>query len=220
MNLASFVLPFPLNLIWGFLKGIPWQVWAVLAAGIAFMIWLGAHDHALGAKVEGERDAYWGAREKAANDKYAADMNRKRGEIADLVLAGIAARDQLEATIRAQAASFDAEMTRIKNRRPAYVTPLADSRCVVPRGFVLQFNASASAANGSPGTHDPGPPEAGTELVDAPAGIALSAVSDAVTGTQQALGECRRQVTGWQQFYSTVLVPWHESLARTLKGAP
>lgn len=219
MSLASFVLPFPLNLIWGFVKNIPWQVWAVLAAGIAFALWLGGHDRELTKKVTAERDTYWQAREKAANDRFAAAMDRKRAQISDLVLAGIEARDRLEGLIRAQAAIFDRDMTALKNRRPAYVTPLADSRCTVPRGFVLQWNAGAARANGSPGADDPAAADPGPELVEAPSGIALSAVADAVTDTQTALGQCRRQVTGWQEFYTTVLVPWHESLANTLKGA-
>lgn len=204
----------------GFLKMIPWQVWAILGAAMSFWLWLGAHDAALTKKVTLDRDAYWQGREKAANDRYAADMNRKRAEVADLVLAGIALRDQLEGVIRAQAAAFQTEFDRLNNRRAAYVTPLADSRCVVPAGFVMQFDAGAAGANGKGAVHDPAAADPGPQLVDAPSGIALSRVSDAVTATQQALGDCRRQVSGWQSFYSTVLIPWHASLAKTLQGTP
>lgn len=209
---------------WGIAKRVaslvPWQVWVAAAAVALAWLWLGAHDRQLTEAVTAKRDAYWQGREKAANDRYAADMARKRAEVADLVLAGIAARDRLEAVIRAQAQSFDAEISRIKTRRPAYVTPLADSRCTVPRGFVLQFNAGAASANGARAPDAPGAADPRPDLVEAPAGIALSAVADAVTDTQRALGECRQQVTGWQRFYSEVLVPWHESLRNTLKGAP
>lgn len=204
----------------GFLKMIPWQVWAILGAAMSFWLWLGAHDAALTKKVTLDRDAYWQGREKAANDRYAADMNRKRAEVADLVLAGIALRDQLEGVIRAQAAAFDARFTELKNRRAAYVTPLANRACTLTRGVVLQFNAGAAGANGAPEPFASRAANPGTEFVDAPAGVSLDTLTGAIEDTQRALGTCRRQVTGWQSFYSTVLVPWHASLAKTLQGTP
>lgn len=220
MSITSWVLPFPFNLIVGFISKIPWQVWAILGAGVAFMLWLGAHDRALTKKVTAERDTYWQGREKESNDRYAAEMNRKRGEVADLVLAGIAMRDKLEGLIRAQAAAFEVEFTKLNNRRPTYVTSLADSRCIVPAGFILQWDAGAAKANGAPEPDDPAATGPWPQLVDAPSGIPLSRVSEAGTATQQALGDCRRQVSGWQAYYSTVLVPWYDSLSAIVKGSP
>lgn len=219
MSLTSLVLPFPLNLIVGFLGKIPWQVWAILGVSVAFMLWLGAHDRALTKKVTAERDTYWQGREKEANDRYAAEMNRKRGEVADLVLKGIADRDALEKKLREQNAAAERKFTELENRRSAYVTPLADSRCIVPRGFVLQFNAGAAEANGAPEPHGSAAADPGADLVDAASGIPLSAVSRVATDTQAALGKCRTQVIGWQEHWANVLV-WYASLTEILKGSP
>lgn len=204
-----------ITMAFGFLKAIPWKVWAVLGAVAAIWIWLGVHDRALTKRVEGERNAYWQGREKESNDRHADDMNRKRGEISDLVLKGIAEREALDKKLREQAAADAEKFEKLKNRRPDYVTPLADSRCALTRGFVLQFNAGAAAANGTPDPHDPAAPQAGAELVDAPAGVPLSTASGAVSDTQAALGQCRRQVTGWQEHWAQVEA-WYASLLRIL----
>jgi hypothetical protein len=209
-----------LLMVWGFLKRIPWQVWAVLAAGLAFMIWLGVHDHALTKKVTLERDTYWQGREKEANDKYAADLNRKRGEISDLVLKGLADRDALEKKLHDQAMAADVKFNELKNRRSNYVTQTANSRCDLTRGVILQFNSGAARANGAPEPVDSRATDPGADLVDRSAGVSLDTLSAGIESTQKALGKCRNQVIGWQQFWSTVVVPWHDSLARTLKGSP
>lgn len=55
---------------------------------------------------------------------------------------------------------------------PVYVTPAADSRCVVPRGFVWLLD-SAATGDALPG--------AATGAADAPSGLALSAVAGSVS---------------------------------------
>lgn len=62
---------------------------------------------------------------------------------------------------------------------PIYVTPIADARCTVPVGFVRLHDAAAqgSALSAAPGA-----------AVDAPSGLALSAVASTVAGNY---GICR-----------------------------
>lgn len=206
--------------IWRF---FPWQAWAIAAAIAAAWLWLGWHDHSLRAEERTEVNAQWEERQREAQAKFDAAMDVKRGEVSDLVLAGLARRDAHAGELRQSQADHDAKFAALAARRPTYVTQKAVADCSLTRGVVLQFNAGAARANGA--VDPPSASQPGADAVDAPARIALDRYTRAVEDTQSALGTCRLQVTGWQQHWVDVGL-WYASLARILdtcfpsKGTP
>lgn len=202
---------------------VPWWAWAGAAALVSAWLWLGWHDHALSAKVRAEVNAQWEERERAAQAKFDADMTRKRGEVADWVLAGVARRDEHADELRRAKQDHDAKFAELEARRPTYVTQKAVADCALTRGVVMQFNAGAARANGAVDPSAASQPAPGA--VDAPAGITLDRYTGSVEATQSALGTCRLQVTGWQQHWADVGA-WYARLATILdtcfptKGTP
>lgn len=192
---------------------IPWQVWAALGVLVAFWGHGRYVEHATTQRVALEVNATWQKRMATAKANFAAEMDRMRGNVSDLVLAGISERDARDRQLRDVLAQMDQDFVDLKNRRPSYVTSKAIADCTLTRGVVLQFNTGAARANGAP--RPASAPEPAPGLVDEPAGIALDRYTGAVEDTQLALGTCRVQVTGWQQHWVGVTA-WYDKLRATL----
>ena len=97
---------------------------------------------------------------------------QRRAEVAEFVVdmsaRNVKLREQNEADKRARAENTKTLVERI----PTYVSRLADSRCVIPRGFVQHYGAAWGLSN---------LPAAAGQLVDEPSGILLSDVERANT---------------------------------------
>jgi hypothetical protein len=209
----------------GFLRRVPWQVWAILGTAAVAIIWLNYHDAALRDAVTRERNAFWKAREDKANKDYAdalVALHRKL-EIADSNAKAAADKHALELAARDKkhAAVFAAlELERKRN-----VTAKANADCSLTAGVILQFNAGAAGANGSGAAEAPAATGPGAVAVDAPAGVSLDQLVDGINATQAALGTARNQVKGWQTYHANVVQPWITSTLEAFstcipKGSP
>ena len=94
----------------------------------------------------------------------------------------------------------------LKREVPIYVTPLADSRCIVPHGFV-RFHDSAAAARPAADPGTPGGP------LDADSGIALSTVAATVAENYAACHDAIAEVRRWREWYADLRAKWDELLA-------
>lgn len=93
------------------------------------------------------------------------------------------------------------EYRTIVERIPVYVTAEADRAVDVPVGFVRLHDAAAA---GSTATL----PDRPGESVDAPSGVALSAVAGTVAGNYEQCHVWRGQVIGWQDWYAQQRKAW------------
>ncbi len=84
---------------------------------------------------------------------------------------------------------------------PQYVTPQADSRCVVPVGFVRLFNESIEGQAGTRSADGPLPEGAGGDAA-APSGLALSQVADAIVYNHDEAVRRGVIIQLWQQWYT------------------
>jgi len=81
---------------------------------------------------------------------------------------------------------------------PVYVTPEADAACTVPAGFVRIHDAAAEGRAPEPPAGDP----------DAPAaGLALSAVTDTITGNYETCHVIREQLIALQEWEDSEITP-------------
>lgn len=80
---------------------------------------------------------------------------------------------------------------------PTLVSSAADSKCVVPAGFVLVHN---NAAAGLPITTD-----ASSGTADSPSGVALSTVAETVAENYGTCAEIRAKLISWQTWYADAL---------------
>lgn len=133
------------------------------------------------------RDVHW-------TGKIEAERTRHRGIVADWVLE-MAERDE-EHRIRYAAKKGEREIVyrTLTEEVVRYVTPLADSRCIVPVGFVLHHDAAAAARPAAL-------PEGASDLVDVDSRIALSTVERTVTENYAACHEAIDEVTEWRRWY-------------------
>lgn len=191
-----------------FLRTVPWQVWAILATGLALWFWLRTHDAALTKKVTDERNAYWQAREDKANADYKLALGALQLKLDTSLSTARAAAERHAAELAAKETKRRAAVTALALERKKNVTAKANADCQLTRGVILQFNKGAASANGSDVAEAAGPAGAGSESVDAPAGITLDQLVAGVNATQAALGTCRDQVVGWQTYHANVVKPW------------
>lgn len=84
---------------------------------------------------------------------------------------------------------------------PVYVTAKADASCPIPVGFVRLHDAAAA------GSAAPVPDGSG-ESLDAPSGLALSAVSSTLVENYGTCRQWREQVIGWQDWYAAQRAAW------------
>jgi hypothetical protein len=195
-------------------KKVPLSVWIGIAAVVCGLGWF----HSAG-EVVAEQDACK-AREQAANDKAAADLKAVQGKL-DATTLTANANDK---TLRAEIARLQGQRTQDRvasdRERAANVTAKAVAMCSLTRGVIVQFNADASRANGQPQAADHATPGAGQVSADTPSGVSLDTYSRAVGAVQSALGVCRDQVNGWQDYYNKLLKPWLASTVEAImKGS-
>lgn len=187
-------------------------VLAIAGAAIGAVLWLNVHDQeltaAVTAKVTAERDSYWSAREKAANDAYTAAITALNRKLEIAYSNAQAAAKKAAAEAAAREAKHQADMDALRAQRRNDVTEKANAACDLHRGVILHFNAGAAVANGSPAGEDPGAARSDALDVDASAGVSLDTYVAGVEDTQRALGTARGQVIAWQAYYATVLQPW------------
>jgi hypothetical protein len=147
-------------------------------------------------KGEQSANARWEA-------KYAAETSDRLKRLQSWGEADRKRVAELDAKLKAELAKERALRDRLANMVKSYVTPLADSRCVVPRGFVLHHNASAAGAD---------LPDASRELVDAAAGVSLSAVESTVSDNYAACRETAQRLRDLQQWLKDTKTRWNNSI--------
>lgn len=152
-------------------------------------------------------DAAVAANDRAWEGRIEAERARHRGIVAGWVL-DMAARDQAarERYAKAQAERQVVYRT-LKEEVPVYVTPLADSRCIVPLGFVLHHDAAAARRAAAV-------PEGAGGSLDADSGLALSAVERTVTENYEACHDAIAEVTEWRRWYPESREHWERLRTR------
>lgn len=198
------MIPFaPIPWLWaagGWIKSGATWAWSVvceyprtsLAITACAAAWF-AHGWDVDRKLAAQAALFEAEKRQSAAD-FEAAMNRKRGEVADLILAQLAINDAHRAALKLAMQSADKRERAALAKVPKYVTPLADSRCVVPVGFLQLAAEGVRAANGFQSIGGSDSPETISqetlELVDRPSGVPLSAVSI------------------WQRKFATVAEKW------------
>ena len=158
---------------------------ALAGAAVLFGAW-GWHTSAIDDAVKA-RDLHW-------TGKIEAERTRHRGIVADWVLEMADRDEKARAAYAAKKAEREIVYRTLKEEVPVYVTPLADSRCIVPVGFVLHHDAAAAARPAAL-------PEGPGNLVDGDSGLALSAVERTVSENYAACHEAIDEVTEWRRWY-------------------
>lgn len=178
--------------LWRFAK-TPFGRRAIMLAIAALVVW-GYGEARFKAGVQHERAVWTKAAEKAA--KKVAKVEAK----GDAITADVAGKhDVAVAEIRWR--------TKIlKEEVPVYVPLEVDRAVVVPSGFVSLHDAAVSGA-ALPET--PGGP------VEAPSGIALSEVGDAIVDNYSACRIIRQEALAWREWY-----PRQADLWKKEYGAP
>ena len=164
-----------------FLPG--WRLWgalALLGALAGGLAWW-RHDIAARATTELRAD-------------IATAQAQRRAEVAEYVLDMSARNAALVSELLLERGRVKTETRYLKQKVTDYVTPLADSRCIVPRGFVLHFDAAWSGRGAAL-------PGSAGGLVDEPSGIPLSRVEDVVTDNAGACHELLVEVRSWRRWY-------------------
>lgn len=171
--------------------------WVLLAAGIAFVGACFASFHfgtsyeagqqaraqqELRVQLQAEKDAAVKAVQKAKDD---AAM-----QIVDLELELLRAKDKVRVVTNT-----------ITKEVPVYVTKEADARCVVPTGFVGLWNRSV----GDPAGGDSAAATEASIVLDAPSGVALSAVAEAAVANHGAYWAVAAEVKARDAYITTLL---------------
>ena len=178
-----------------FLRGIDWRIYVALAA-FAGVMWYG-HAQKMQERAEWET-------------KIAAAHEQRRAEVADFVV-GMSARNTALATALAtERGNIKTETVTLQKEVTKYVTTAADSRCLVPVGFVQHFNAAWGLS---------ALPAATSGLVDAPSGISLSRVESVVSENAGIAREWRGEALGWRRWYAEHAEKYNAFARKTDAGA-
>jgi hypothetical protein len=169
---------------WRFLTG-PVGRWVALAVVVVALL-AGVHHHGTTQGRDGEKAAEARRMERARKD--------------------VAKREAKAVQITAQSrANLDRERVRIQTRTVTlikkvteYVTPAADTRCIVPVGFVRGYNAAVTPEL---------PPASGGPL-DAPSGVALSDVLTADVENFGTAYQWRAEALTWRAWYEAQKASW------------
>lgn len=191
------------------LTGLPWWVYAI-AAAVAF------HFYDRGAYADRQVEAAkvaWAASQKRAQERGDAIANAKLAELQRQVDSN---REHAQAKLEAQEKDAAAKLAALKGAFPRYVTPTQLARCPdVPRGL-LRYGADLAAfANGG----DPAGTPPAADADDAPSGVSVPAIADALAGQAGAYRSCRDRVAAWEQ-HATDLNRWCSSVIDILRAAP
>lgn len=179
------------------------QVWGALL--LAILLSSGA------AYVKGRLDGgLEGEAQVARLERDQARLNQAHAEGKARLAAANAAKDheaQLAATEHQRELEREREAGRLRLKKlkeglTANVTPEADRRCIVSRGFVRQHDASL------PGSAAEAVPAASGGSVDEDSGVPLSGVADVVTENYAACGDCCSAAAKWRAWYVKQLELW------------
>ena len=88
-----------------------------------------------------------------------------------------------------------------------YVSAQADSRCVIPTGFVQLFNQSASATYAKPFVFSSG----ASASSDTPSGVSLSTVASVIVINNARAVQLRKEVIAWQDWYKQTAANWNNA---------
>ena len=144
---------------------------------------------------------------KAHNQKATAE---RQAYVSDL-LVGISDREaKRQAEASAERSRIAVTTEALIKGVPSYVTKFADTRCVVPVGFVQHFNAAWGLS---------ALPAASSELIDKPSGVLLSDIERANTCNAGAAVSDRAEVRKWREWYAENK-PKYDALARGDGGKP
>jgi hypothetical protein len=192
------VIPLPLLAVGSFLKSIPWQVYAILAV----VVGLGIAHVSLVREAVARNDAKWvGRLEEQKRRQDAADAKAKH-EIAALQSLYTEATARHEASLKAVQSQRLQELTKLKERLAAYVTPLQLARCNdVPRGYLLFRSDAAAFANSRPIA---GAAEAPADPVDSPSGVSLESLAEADAAQAAAYRTCADRDAAWRKYHMSV----------------
>ena len=178
-----------------FLRGVDWRIYAALAA-FAGVMWYG-HAQKMQERAEWET-------------KIAAAHEQRRAEVADFVVGMSARNTALAAALATERGNIKTETVTLQKEVTRYVTPAADSRCVVPVGFVQHFNAAWGLS---------ALPAATSGLVDAPSGIPLSRVESVTSDNAGAAREWKAEAIGWRKWYGVHAEKFNAFARKTDAGA-
>lgn len=145
--------------------------------------------HWIGQGVEQERKAE-DASLKAAEARVA-ERERKAQDIAQRAQKALSDRQvQIQTVTRT-----------LIEKVPTYVTAKADAGCVVPVGFVRLHDAAASGSPASLSSASGGP-------VEAPSGVALSAVTGTIAWNYGEALQWRAEAQSWRDWYVREKALW------------
>lgn len=159
----------------------------VVILGLALV--LGARSHWIGAGVKREQRAE-AKRLEAAQAKVA-----MREEAAQKISNSVS-------VAIADALSKNHATTKVLIEKvPRYVTPAADSKCVVPAGFVRLHEVAAFGSTASVSGPPSGP-------VDTASGIPLSSVASVVAFNYGVAHDWKAEALGWRAWYAKQKAAW------------
>lgn len=208
-----------LKAVWGVLRAIPWQVYAVVAVVTAIFA---VHVHLLNKAVDEQKqvdEAQCAAEKKAERDARDRANALANAQLAEKARALAIARESAELDRQREEARHQAELLDLQRRKDAYVGPnvLKDSRCSdVPRGYLLWRTDTAAFANGA---QLPAGPQAKDGPLDEPSGVSLSALADTDLAQADAFRKARQWGSEWRD-YALELKTYCEDTLTTLKGKP
>lgn len=135
---------------------------------------------------------------------------QRRKEVAEFVV-DMSARNlkQREASEAEKRALQESTKTLVE-KVPVYVSKLADSRCVVPVGFVQHYGAAWGVS---------AIPDAAGRNLDADSGVPLSRVESVTTENAGICREARAESAAWRAWYR-VEKSKHDAFARGTVGKP
>ena len=183
-----------LRTAWGFLKLIPWQVWAALAAALAIM-YFGHIRYKAGY-----------ARAEAVYQAHFRDLERQRDEANKAVQKALAERNEAAEKLKKahEEALAEAEAKRLKDladqkrRLTANVTTESTRSCPdVPRSYILFRVDAAAFANGVGGAETAGT-AAGVEPEGS--GVSLPALAETDLAQANAFREAVTWGEAWRDY--------------------
>lgn len=135
---------------------------------------------------------------------------QRRAEVAEFVV-DMSARNlkQREAADAEKRALQESTKTLVE-KVPVYVSKLADSRCIVPVGFVQHYGAAWGVS---------AIPDAAGRNLDADSGVPLSRVESVTTENAGICREARAESAAWRAWYR-VEKSKHDAFARGTVGKP
>jgi hypothetical protein len=125
--------------------------------------------------------------------KIAAEVAKRHEAVSEFVVSMSTRTTALQADLAAERSKIKTETQTLLKTVTNYVSANADSKCVVPAGFVQHHNASwGVSALSLPAV----------ELVEKPSGIPLSCVGSVSSENAGSAKEWRSEALGWRRWYA------------------